>query len=218
MICDVRHKKLDICISEEVKTLAQTIFYIVSPLVTLLAVLVAYLALMRQSRPHIVVHYRPNPNIPSFIDLVVENLGSGMARNISFSKPLPAQCYGIEKPTGNCTEVLKNGLPALAAGQQYVFDGGQYGGLKDRIGAELETEIAYEYKNPIGITRERKESSVLSISHLEHMPSRTSAEQAIVDALKGPNITTLQRIEKELGNISSELSKITDENQRPEDA
>lgn len=200
------------------KALAQTIFYIVSPLVTLLAVLVAYLALLRQSRPHIVIHYRPNPNISSFIDLVVENLGNGMARNISFSKPLPVQCYGIDKPNGECTEALKNGLPALVAGQQYVFDGGQYGGLKERIGKGLEIEITYEYQNPIGINRIRKELSVLGVSHLENMPSRTSAEQAVVDALKGPNVTTLQRIEKELGNISAALSKAADENQSPEDA
>ena len=201
--------------SEELKALAQTIFYIISPLVTLLAVLVAYLALLRQSRPHIVIHYRPNPNISSFIDLVIENLGSGMARNISFSKPLPVKCYGIEKPNGECAEALKNGLPALVAGQQYVFDGGQYGGLKDRIGEGIEIEITYEYQNPIGIKRKRKELSVLGVSHLENMPTRTSAEQAVVDALKGPNVTTLQRIEKELGNISAALTKTEDENPKP---
>ncbi|MGD2117725.1 MAG: hypothetical protein PVG66_05150 [Chromatiales bacterium] len=193
--------------------LAQTIFYVISPLVTLLAVFVAYMALVKQSRPHILVQYRPNPDIPSIIDLVIENLGGGMARNVRFSQAIPAKCYGIEKANGDCTDVLGDGLPAIAAAQKYVFDGGQYGGLAERLGEKLELEVSYEYKNPIGVTRKRKECCVLSVSHMKYMPSRTSADQAIVDALKGPNTTTLQKIEKELKNISVVLSKIIKENE-----
>jgi len=191
--------------------LAQTIFYVVSPLVTLLAVFVAYMALVKQSRPHILVHYRPNPDIPSIIDLVIENVGGGMARNVSFSQAIPAKCYGIEKASGDCTDVLGDGLPAIAAAQKYVFDGGQYGGLAERLGEKLELEVSYEYKNPIGIARKRKESCVLSVSHMKYMPSRTSADQAIVDALKGPNTTTLQKIEKELKNIGLVLKNLNKE-------
>ena len=58
--------------------IAQIIFYGVSPLVTLLAVVVAYLALAKQSKPHVLIHYRPNPNIQSIIDLVIENVGTGI--------------------------------------------------------------------------------------------------------------------------------------------
>ncbi|HHH43369.1 MAG TPA: hypothetical protein ENK49_04455, partial [Gammaproteobacteria bacterium] len=171
--------------------MAQIIFYVVSPLVTLLAVLVAYIALVKQSRPHILVQYRPNPGIQSFIDLVVENIGNGMARNVQFSQPIPAQCFGIEKPDGEGGEALGGGFPAIAAGQQFIFDGGQYAGLKNRIGEMMEIQLTYEYMNPIGIRRKRKEACVLSITHLEGMPSRTNAEQAIVDALKSNNVTTL---------------------------
>lgn len=201
-------------------TLAQTIFYIVSPLVTLLAVSVAYLALIRQSRPHILVQYRPNPNIASMIDLVIENIGNGMARDVTFSQPLPARCYGIENATDSGADVLSDGLPAIAADQKYVFDGGQYGGLESKLGNKLELEISYKYKNPIGITRKRKELCVLSVSHMKSMPSRSSAEQAIIEALKGPNVTTLQKIEKELKNIASAVGKITEEkeNSRNTDA
>jgi len=199
-------------------TLAQTVFYIVSPLVTLLAVCVAYLALVKQSRPHILVQYSPNPDIPSIIDLVIENVGGGMARDVVFSQPLPALCYGIEETGGSGTEVLSDGLPAIAAAQKYVFDGGQYGGLASRLGAKLELEISYKYKNPIGITRKQKESCVLSVSHMKSMPSRTSAKQAIVDALKGPNVTTLQKIEKELKTIGAALSKIAKEGESSSDS
>lgn len=178
--------------------LAQTVFYVVSPLVTLLAVLVAYMALLRQSRPHILVHYRPNPGIPSMIDLVVENIGGGLARQVKFSQPLPSQCWGIEKPAGKGGEVLGEGLPALAAGQKVIFDAGQYGGLAARLGDALEVKVSYQYENPIGLTRKRTESYVLSVSHMHNMPTRISADQAIVEALKGPNRTTLQEIKAEL--------------------
>jgi len=188
--------------------LAQTIFYVISPLVTLLAVSVAYIALVKQSRPQILVQYQPNPDIQTFIDLVIENIGGGMARSVVFSQPLPAKCFGIGKADGPGTTVLGDGLPAIAAGQRFIFDGGQYGGLSSRIGEKLELEVSYQYRNPIGINRKRKDLCVLSVAHLQHMPTRTSAEQAIVDALNGPNTTTLQRIEKELANINSALSKL----------
>lgn len=187
--------------------LAQTIFYVVSPLVTLLAVSVAYIALVRQSRPHILVHYRPNPGIPSMIDLVVENLGGGLARNLKFSQPLPSQCWGIEKPSGEGGEVLGEGLPALAAGQKMIFDAGQYGGLEARLGNALEVKASYSYRNPIGINRKRTESCVLSVSHIQNMPTRISADQAIVEALKGPNKTTVQEIKSELHAIRLALEK-----------
>lgn len=194
---------------EGVTISAQTVFYFVSPLVTLMAVSVAYLALLKQSQPHILVQYRPNPGIQTFIDLVIENIGGGMARDVMFSQPLPAQCFGIERPEGGL-EVLKEGLPAISAGQRFVFDGGQYGGLNSKIGEKLEVDISYTFKNPLGLNRRRTERCVLSVGHLGKMPTRTSAEQAIVDALEGPNVTTLQKIERELRTIGDALNKIAD--------
>jgi hypothetical protein len=193
-----------------VATLVQTIFYVVSPLVTLLAVSVAYLALLKQSKPQVLIQYRPNPGIQTLIDLVVENIGGGMARDITFSQPIPARCFGIERPDGPGSEVLGAGLPAIAAGQRYIFDGGQYGGLASKIGDKLEIAISYSFITPLGIKRSRKERCVLSVSHLQNMPTRTSAEQAVVDALKGPNVTTLQEIERELHNIGSALNRIAE--------
>src|SRR3546814_5419923 len=69
--------------------LAQITAYIVSPLATLLAVWVAYLALSRNSQPQLLAYYQPNPDVPSVIDLVVENIGGGSAIEVRFSEPLP---------------------------------------------------------------------------------------------------------------------------------
>ncbi len=201
---------MEIIIDDSTVNLAQIIFYMVSPLVTLLAVFVAYLALAKQSKPHILVHYRPNQDIQSIIDLVIENIGTGMARHVVFSQPLPARCYGIEAADGVGAEVLGDGLPAIAVGQKYIFDGGQYGGLSEKLGNHLEIIVSYKYTNPLGINRSRKEVCVLSVSHLQNMPTRISSEQAVVDALKGPNKTTLQRIEQELKDIGSAINSLAD--------
>lgn len=201
---------MSVTVSNEVVTLAQTVFYVVSPLVTLLAVLVAYIALIKQTRPHILVQYHPSPQIQSFIDLVIENTGGGVAANVSFSQPLPVEYFGIEKPDKSTgAEILQDGLPTINSGQKFVFNGGQYGGLSSRLGNGLEIGVSYEYKNPIGIKRKRKEKCFLSTAHMKRMPTRISLEQAVVDALKGPNKTTLQNIQIELSNIAAEIQKIS---------
>lgn len=186
----------------------QVAFYVVSPVITLMAVFVAYLALNKQSTPQLLVHYRPNPDIQTLIDLVVENIGGGLARDVKFSQPLPAKCFGVESAQDKGVGVLGEGLPAISSGQKYIFNGGQYAGLSEVIGEKLEVVVSYRYKNPIGLIKKREELCVLSVSHLRSMPTRTSAEQAIVDALKGPNKTTLQRIEENLKAVANELNAI----------
>jgi len=38
----------------------QVAFYIISPIVTFLAVAIAYLAIYKQSKPNVIVHYEPS--------------------------------------------------------------------------------------------------------------------------------------------------------------
>ncbi|MDB2409019.1 hypothetical protein N9W57_00130 [Pseudomonadales bacterium] len=131
-----------------------------------------------------------------------------MARNVTLSKPLPINYFGIETSDGSGNDILAEGLPAIAADQRYIFDGGQFGGLSKKLEKPLEVEITYDYRNPIGIKRKRKEFCILSVNHIQSMPSRISAEQAIVESLKGPNTTTLQKIQEELVSINTSLHEI----------
>ena len=185
--------------------LAQIIAYIVSPLATLLAVSVAYLSLLRGSQPQLLIYYQPNPDVPSIIDLVVDNIGGGTAIGVNFSEPLPINCFGIEEPDGEGDAVSKQGFPAVSPGQKYVFTGGQYSGLKSKLGSGLVVTASYKFRNPIGFALKHDEVFTLSIEHMKGMPTRTSANQAIVDALKGPNTTTLQEIRNELRGINKQL-------------
>ncbi|WP_087720014.1 hypothetical protein [Salinicola salarius] len=188
--------------------LAQIIAYIISPLATMLAVWVAYLSLLTRYQPQLLIYYQPNPDIPSLIDLVVENIGSGNAIEVAFSEPLPIACFGIEKPNGDGAEIPKKGFPAVSPGQRYVFNGGQYAGLESKVGDGLEVRASYKFRNPIGFLRTKKVTFVLGVDHLQKMPTRTSANQAIVDALKGPNKTTVQEIRDELHALNRQLTML----------
>lgn len=189
--------------------LAQIIAYVISPLATLLAVWVAYLAVHKSSQPQLLVYYQPNPDVPSLIDLVIENIGGGSALEVKFSEPLPIDWWGIEKPDRTGCFISKNGFPALSAGQRYTFNGGQYSGLESTVGEGLKVNVSYKYRNPLGVLRNAEEPILLGIQHLGRMPTRTSASQAIVDALKGPNKTTVQEIRDELRAINGHLRRLT---------
>lgn len=191
--------------------LAQIIAYVVSPLATLLAVWVAYLAVLRGSQPQLLVYYQPNPDVPSLIDLVIENIGGGSAIEVTFSEPLPINWFGIERPHDDGAYIPKEGFPALSSGQRYIFNGGQYSGLESKLGAGLKVKVSYKFRNPIGVLRKNSDSLMLGIGHLKNMPTRTSASQAIIDALKGPNKTTVQEIRNELHAISTQLKQLVNQ-------
>lgn len=72
----------------------QIAFYIISPIATLLAVWTAYFAIYRQTKPSIVIYYELSPDVQTVIDLVICNYGSGTARDIEFSTPIPINCLG----------------------------------------------------------------------------------------------------------------------------
>ena len=177
-------------------------------LATLLAVWVAYLALTRSAEPQVQIYYQPNQDVPSLIDLVIENNGGGSAFDITFSHPIPINCFGIRKAEGESSTVPKSGLPMLSPGQRYTFDGGQFGGLKQKLGDGLKVEASFKYRNPIGIVRKGKERYRIGIEHLGRMPSRQSADQAIVEAIKGQNSSTIRSIRDDIRVISKALQQI----------
>jgi hypothetical protein len=197
-----------------VSLLAQNFAYVISPLATLLAVWVAYLSLHRNTRPQLFAYYQPSPDVPSVIDLVVENIGGGSAIEVTFSEPLPINCFGIEGPQGDGSFIPQSGFPMVSVGQRYVFTGGQYGGLKSKLEGGLAVKISYKARSPIGFMREYDESFVLGVEHLKGMPTRTSANQAIVEALSGPNKTAIQEIRGELRDINKHFQLLVKQGER----
>lgn len=175
-----------------------------------LAALVAYLALYRSSKPQLLIYYRPSPDVSGLIDLVFENIGQGSAIDIKFSTDIPVCCFGYHGLNWSGAFISKSGFPMLSPGQKYIVDGGQVSGIKEKLNKTLAVRATYKYKNPIGCMSEESESFVLSVEHFSGMTARTSAEQAITDALISQNKTTLHEVRDELRKINASLTKIAD--------
>ena len=97
--------------------------------------------LKAQIDPCVVVYAKHDDSRPSFVLLVVENVGRSVARNIrfDFSEPIPESAWGIspdEAPTPHEMQSgpLISGIPALAPGDSRRMTWGQYGGIKKMIG------------------------------------------------------------------------------------
>lgn len=112
-----------------------------------LAALVAYLALHRSSKPQLLIYYRPNPNAQTIIDLVIESIGQGSAINITFPVDIPIGCYGFNNLNWQGKYISKKGFPMLTPGQKYIFDGGQFWGIQEKLNDSL--TIQASYGNPL---------------------------------------------------------------------
>ncbi len=188
----------------------QIAFYIVSPIGTFLAVATAYYAVYRQTKPCVVVYYEPNPDTASLIDLVIRNIGTGTARDISFSDPLPILCWGIDKPDNSDSKQIDHQIPFLAPGKELRFNAGQYGGLKDRVKDGISVSARYTFRTPLRSGKKGTDSSMLDVNYMQHAGTKNSAAQDLSDALKGRNHTVFIQMNRSLASISKSLSELTD--------
>lgn len=121
----------------------------IATLVALGATIVNYYLLRSQVDPQVVVYATSDPDRPTIINLVIENIGKGVARNVSFSlsHPIPTKAFGINDPPVSATMKsgpLFSGIPALGPGSSRVTTWGQYGGLHKGLGDEVVTvSVAY---------------------------------------------------------------------------
>jgi len=99
--------------------------------------------LASQSDPCVILSVVLDEERPTIIQLVVRNVGTGLAHDIrfEFSRSLPAKAFGMSKENSNETEIMKdgplvNGIPALGPGETRKVDWGQYGGLMAALGEE----------------------------------------------------------------------------------
>lgn len=112
-------------------------------LVTLSATAINYLFFRSQTDPEVIVYTSPDERRPSVIILVIENIGRGLAKNITFtsSKPLPHKAFGFgdDAPTPRTMDYgpIINGIPSLGPHSKRIITWGQYGGLKKGIGDEI---------------------------------------------------------------------------------
>jgi hypothetical protein len=95
------------------------------------------------TNPCVIVSVVHDDERPSILQLVIKNVGSGLAQNIRFelSRPIPARAWGIAENEAKVAEPMNRGpliegLAALGPGEQRRIDWGQYGGLMKNVGTE----------------------------------------------------------------------------------
>lgn len=179
-------------------------------IVSLLGSFIAYSVFYKNSRPQIIAYYQPSRRNQSMIDLVIENVGSGNAYGIKFSKPLPIGWFGISASAGEGRYIpTASSIPSLAPRQRLVFVAGQYGGLLDVLGdSGISIEMSYKFNPPFLPPLKTTDDCIISVKHLEGMATFKSMEQAVVDAIEGRNQTAVKDICESLQKIAQNLSEI----------
>ena len=96
--------------------------------------------LSSQSDPCVVLTVVHDENRPTILQLVVKNVGTGIAYDVhfGFSQPIPAKAWGLTTDKAKQTALMNdgpliNGIPALGPGESRKIDWGQFGG---RLGRE----------------------------------------------------------------------------------
>ena len=96
-----------------------------------------------QSDPCVIVSVVHDDERPTILQLVIRNVGSGLAQDITFefSRPIPSHAWGITEDKAKTAEPmtrgpLMEGIPALGPGEQRRIDWGQYGGLMKNVDRE----------------------------------------------------------------------------------
>jgi hypothetical protein len=114
-----------------------------------------YRLVRTQGEPNVVVYVRHDDARRSIIQIVVENIGRGLASDIRFkpSRPIPSRAFGIafEDAQGGdpMTEgPLVDGIRALGPGDSRKITWGQFGGLLKALGhGAIELECTYKHGN-----------------------------------------------------------------------
>lgn len=176
---------------------------ILSLVIALLSLIVAYIVYYDNSTGDVVVYAQVDRKRPTIINLVIHNIGKGIARDIKFicldGIPMAANgISGLKEPLKIYeTGALINGLPILFPDEKLVYSWGQFGGLKEALdGKPLEIEIIFSSRNSLQLMR-RKIRNKLVID---------------ITAFEGVDISTTifeQEVKKSLQAIAKSLEKMT---------
>lgn len=150
-----------------------------------------------QSEPNIVIYVRHDESRRSILQIVIENIGRGLATDLRFtaSRTIPNRAWGLSKdetqPVQPMTEgPLIQGIASLGPGDSRKISWGQYFGLKRALGDE-----------PIRVTCEywhgrRKMPTVTAVLEVDSFTG--------TDALESEGARTV----KELGRIADATEKL----------
>lgn len=157
-----------------------------------------------QSNPCVIVSVIHDDERPTILQLVIRNVGSGLAQDISFefSRPIPAHAWGIAENQAKTAEPMTRGpliegIPALGPGEQRRIDWGQYGGLMKSVGTEPVVVKCKFKKN--GKARPRMECKL----NVKSFEGTVAAERPSTKVAK-----ELEKIAKDLHYLATGFNKL----------
>lgn len=130
-------------------------------IVAISSVLVSYIVYRASNAPNVIVYADDDKRRPTIILLVVENIGHGPAKNVTFSpaRDLPQKAWGFDDaqmPQKMDEGPIVTGIPYLAPGARRVLNWGQYGGLKKWFeDSTIDVKVSFERCDPIPLLRNR---------------------------------------------------------------
>jgi hypothetical protein len=128
---------------------------VVLAIITVSATLINYLFFRSQIDPDVIVYVTPDEDRPSIILLIIENIGRGLAKDVSFSmdKKLPERAFGFknaQSPKEMKSGPLFSGIPALGPRSKRTITWGQYGGLSKGISDDtINIKVKFKSKRSI---------------------------------------------------------------------
>ena len=141
---------------------------ILSLIIALTSLIVAYVIYHNNTVGDVVVYAKVDTTRPTMINLVIHNIGKGIARDVQFINPtgIPRQAYGIPKLSNPLklydSGAFITGLPILFPDEKLVYSWGQYGGLKDALnGKPLEITITFYSRTSLQICKRKIKNKVL---------------------------------------------------------
>jgi hypothetical protein len=180
-------------------------------LVAIAATMISYSVYAGSTSPDVVVHLEQDPHSKSILNLVIQNIGKGSAKNIVFTpeSPLPQDAFGIENahmPKQMDRGPIITGIPYLAPNAKRVMMLGQYSGLENWLkDKSIVINIKCERANKVfGISKFVHTSSSIDIfSFATSESSDNSNAKGIKDELK--------KLNKEIAAIKKLIYQHTNE-------
>lgn len=156
-------------------TLSPSVLGLVALAVALTSLVVNYLLLRELHDPQVIVYAIADEKRPSVINLVIKNIGKGIAYDVAFksSEPIPAEAFGFENaaiPKPMSAGPFVTGIPMLHPDETRVLTWGQYGGLRAAGLNERDLLVTTSYKSKprLRLTDSRHTSvSAISVKSFE---------------------------------------------------
>jgi hypothetical protein len=185
--------------------------------IALLSAVISYVLLRAQSEPEVVVYAVADLGRPSIINLIIENIGKGIARNVSFrtSRPMPQEAFGFENaaiPKQMQRGPIVHGIAFLHPGERRVITWGQYGGLTKGLEDQPLDVTATYYSSPAFklVRKKHVTSSTIDIKSFEG----TDASDGNWDKKSAEQLQKIAETLRRVTDLSTQSIKIVVKRQK----